>query len=37
MSQKVNFFKLGLFVIGAAVAGVMVLAIIGSGRWFERK
>lgn len=37
MSQKANYFKLGLFVIGAAVAGVLVLIIIGSGRWFERR
>src|SRR6188472_2686589 len=37
MSQKANYFKLGLFVIGGIVAGVLVLVIIGSGRWFERK
>ncbi|MEO8485527.1 MAG: MlaD family protein [Betaproteobacteria bacterium] len=37
MSQKANYFKLGLFVIGAIVAGVVVLLVIGSGRWFERK
>ncbi len=37
MSQKANYFKLGLFVIGAVVAGVVVLVIIGTGRWFERK
>ena len=37
MSQKANYFKLGLFVIGAAVAAVLVLIIIGTGRWFERK
>ena len=37
MSQKANYFKLGLFVIGAIVAGVVVLIIIGTGRWFERK
>ena len=34
MSQRANFFKLGLFVIGAVVAGVAVLLIIGTGRWF---
>src|SRR3982751_6964319 len=34
MSQRANFFKLGLFVIGAIVAGVAVLLIIGTGRWF---
>ena len=37
MSQKANYFKLGLFVIGAIIAGVVVLLVIGSGRWFERK
>jgi paraquat-inducible protein B len=37
MSQKANYFKLGLFVIGALAAGVIVLAIIGTGRFFERK
>jgi ABC-type transporter Mla subunit MlaD len=37
MSQQANYFKLGLFVIAAVVAGVIVLLIIGSGRWFERK
>jgi len=37
MSQQANYFKLGLFVIGAVAAGVVVLLIIGSGRWFENK
>jgi ABC-type transporter Mla subunit MlaD len=37
MSQKANYFKLGLFVIGALIAGILTLLIIGSGRWFERK
>ena len=37
MSQRANYFKLGLFVIGAIAAGILVLVIIGSGRWFERK
>ena len=37
MSQRANYFKLGLFVIGAVVAGVVVLLIIGSGRWFQPK
>ena len=37
MSQKANYFKLGLFVIGALVAGIVVILVIGSGRWFERK
>ena len=35
MSQKANYFKLGLFVIGAVVAGVAVLMIIGAGRWLK--
>ena len=35
MSQKANYFKLGLFVIGAVVAGVAVLMIIGTGRWLK--
>ena len=35
MSQKANYFKLGLFVIGAVVAGILVLMIIGTGRWLK--
>src|SRR4029078_12992908 len=35
MSLKANYFKLGLFVVGAVVAGVIVLLVIGSGRWFQ--
>jgi len=34
MSQRANYFKLGLFVIGSIVAAVAVLLIIGTGRWF---
>ncbi|HEV8500376.1 MAG TPA: MlaD family protein [Casimicrobiaceae bacterium] len=37
MSQQANYYKLGLFVIGAVAAGIIVLLIIGSGRWFVRK
>ena len=37
MSLKANYFKLGLFVLGAIVAGVVVLVVIGSGRWFQPK
>jgi paraquat-inducible protein B len=37
MSQKANYFKLGLFVVGGLIAGIVVLLVIGSGRWFERK
>jgi ABC-type transporter Mla subunit MlaD len=35
MSQKANYFKLGLFVIGAIVALIATLVIVGSGRWFQ--
>src|SRR5512143_3539214 len=35
MAVKANYFKLGLFVIGAIVVGVLILLIIGSGRWFQ--
>jgi len=35
MSRKANFFKLGVFVLGAIVAGIAVLLIIGSGRWLQ--
>jgi paraquat-inducible protein B len=37
MSLKANYFKLGLFVIGAVISGVIVLVVIGSGRWFQPK
>ncbi len=37
MSLKANYFKLGLFVIGAIAAGIVVLIIIGSGRWFQKR
>ncbi len=37
MSLKANYFKLGMFVIGAVVAGAVVLVVIGSGRWFQPK
>jgi ABC-type transporter Mla subunit MlaD len=35
MAVKANYFKLGLFVIGAIVVGVLLLLVIGSGRWFQ--
>ena len=35
MSRDANYFKLGLFVIGAGIAGIMVLTIIGTGRWLK--
>lgn len=37
MSLKANYFKLGLFVIGAVAALAIVLIIIGSGRAFQPK
>ena len=37
MSLRANYFKLGLFVIGALVSGVILLIVIGSGRWFQPK
>jgi ABC-type transporter Mla subunit MlaD len=37
MALKANYFKLGLFVIGAIVALVALLIIIGSGRAFQTK
>lgn len=37
MSQKANYFKLGLFVIGAVAAGVAVLLIVGTGAWFKSR
>src|SRR5512141_2875816 len=35
MSVRANYFKLGLFVIGASVVGAVLLVVIGSGRWFQ--
>ncbi|HEY7943658.1 MAG TPA: MlaD family protein [Casimicrobiaceae bacterium] len=37
MSAQANFFKIGLFVIGATVALVALLLILGSGQWFQSK
>jgi ABC-type transporter Mla subunit MlaD len=37
MSLKANYFKLGLFVIGAVVSAVVLLIVIGSGRAFQQK
>jgi paraquat-inducible protein B len=37
MSLKANYYKLGLFVIGAVVAAGVLLVVIGSGRWFQPK
>jgi ABC-type transporter Mla subunit MlaD len=35
VSLKANYFKLGLFVVGAIIAGVIVIVVIGSGRWLQ--
>ena len=35
MAIRANYFKLGLFVIGGVIAGIVVLLVIGSGRWFQ--
>ena len=37
MSQRANYFKLGLFVIGAIVAGILVLLVIGTGRFLQKR
>jgi ABC-type transporter Mla subunit MlaD len=37
MSAQANNFKLGLFVIGGIVALVLLLLVIGSGKWFQSK
>ncbi|HEV3238851.1 MAG TPA: MlaD family protein [Casimicrobiaceae bacterium] len=37
MSAQANNFKLGVFVIGAVAALLLLLLIIGSGRWFQSK
>ena len=37
MSAQANFFKLGMFVIGATVVLILLLLILGSGRWFQSK
>src|SRR3954464_9578091 len=37
MALKANYFKLGLFVIGAVVCTVVPLIIVGSGRAFQQK
>ncbi|HEX8009920.1 MAG TPA: MlaD family protein [Casimicrobiaceae bacterium] len=37
MSAQAHNVKLGLFVIGATIAGALLLLIVGSGRWFQSK
>jgi ABC-type transporter Mla subunit MlaD len=35
VSVRANYFKLGLFVLGAMGAAIVVLLVVGSGRWFQ--
>lgn len=37
MSARANFFKIGLFVIGATVALVFLLVLLGAGKLFQSK
>jgi paraquat-inducible protein B len=37
VSLRANYYKLGLFVIGAVAAAVVLLIVVGSGRWFTPK
>ncbi len=37
MSLRANYFKLGLFVLGAVACAVAILLVVGSGRWFTPK
>jgi len=37
MSLRANYFKLGLFVLGAVACAVAILLVVGSGRWFTDK
>ena len=37
MSLRANYYKLGLFVIGAVACAVAILLVVGSGRWFTPK
>ena len=37
MSAQANFFKIGLFVIGATIALVFLLVMLGAGRLFQSK
>src|SRR3982750_583162 len=37
MAERANYFKLGLFVIGAIVAGILVLLVIGTGRFLQKR
>jgi ABC-type transporter Mla subunit MlaD len=37
LSLRANYFKLGVFVIGAVACAVVILLVVGSGRWFTPK
>jgi len=37
MSAKANYFKLGLFIIGAVLLGVVAILVLGAGRLFQKK
>jgi paraquat-inducible protein B len=37
MSAKANYFKLGLFIIGAIVIGIAAVLVLGAGRFFQKK
>lgn len=37
MSLRANYFKLGIFVIGAVACAAAILLVVGSGRWFTPK
>jgi paraquat-inducible protein B len=37
MSVRANYYKLGLFVIGAVASAIVILLIVGSGRWLTPK
>jgi len=37
MSLRANYYKLGVFVIGAVACAVVILLVVGSGRWFTPK
>jgi paraquat-inducible protein B len=36
MSAKANYFKLGLFIIGAVVLGIAAILVLGAGRLFRK-